>query len=201
MKAQNLIIIGILIIISFLFGSMMTAQGFMNNFFGIEYQTEDLSPEIERLQAQYDQLEQKVAELEEGTISETELNRITALETKVAGLEEGILTESEVIDLIKLTGKVPDYDSGWIDTPSAGLAASKRLYHNLDTTSYIVYLWGAYWDGNEWHYHQDVLGHLDGFSWIAYKDSILLFRGEHESKWVRTRVVIYKIPQTTADIL
>ena len=94
----------------------------------------------------------------------------------------------------------PDYDSGWIDAPVKGDLAASKISHNFGTINYIVYIWGASWDGNRWHYHQLNLGTWDGLLWKAHENDILLWRSENDFDWVRMRVLIWKLPET-ADIL
>ena len=95
----------------------------------------------------------------------------------------------------------PDYDSGWIDAPAkSGLAAGLKISHNLGTINYIVYIWGANWDGTKWHYHQMYLGTRDGLLWKAHENDILFWRSENDFDWERMRVLIWKLPET-ADIL
>ena len=94
----------------------------------------------------------------------------------------------------------PDYDSSWIDAPVKGDLAASKISHNFGTINYIVYIWGASWDGNRWHYHQLNLGTWDGLLWKAHENDILLWRSENDFDWVRMRVLIWKLPET-ADIL
>src|SRR4030043_2103272 len=63
----------------------------------------------------------------------------------------------------------PDYDSGWIYAPAKGDLAALKISHNLGTINYIVYIWGASWDGNQWHYHQMNLGTWDSLLWRGHE--------------------------------
>jgi len=205
MNTKNLILIGVLIIISFLFGSLLTTRGVFDNFLGVEEEVEGLSPSMQILQDQYAELEFQVAE------SQSALIRITALETEVAQLKENMLTESKVVDLIEASAQTAkaDYDSGWIDAPSPG--EKDFVDHMLGTTEFTVYIWGAYWFGNHWVYHQhdmsvtyahqhDLSGDISARTGLVWESSeggenmLKITRHPNDQHWEQIRILIYKIP-------
>jgi len=194
MNTKNLILIGVLIIISFLFGSLLTTRGVFDNFLGVEEEVEGLSPSMQILQDQYVELEFQVAETQSALI------RITALETEVAQLKENMLTESKVVDLIEASAQTAkaDYDSGWIDPPP--LTEPYFIEHNLGTIEYTVYIWGAYWSGNVWVYHQHDLSDTLARTGLVWESSeggenmLKITRHPNDQHWEQIRILIYKIP-------